>query len=79
MAGQRRRGFLATTEGAGVLDKSRRDKNLTFEQIAALAGMDVTQVKRLFSPHLGSRVQRNTVEKIASVLEYRSRRFYRSP
>jgi len=69
MAGQRRRGFLATTEGAGVLDRARRAKNLTFEQVAALAGMDMAQVKRLFSPYLGKAVQRSTVEKIASVLE----------
>jgi len=69
MAGQRRRGFLATTEGARVLDRSRRAKNLTFEQLATLARMDIAQVNRLFSPHRGTAVQRSTVEKIASVLE----------
>lgn len=69
MTGQRRRGFLATTEGARVLDRSRRAKNLTFEQLATLAGMDIAQVKRLFSPHLETAVQRSTVERIAFVLE----------
>lgn len=68
MAGKRRRGVLATREGAQLLYKHRFDLNLTLEQVAEQADVSIDVVKRLFDPSKGKPTDKSKVEKIARVL-----------
>jgi GTPase SAR1 family protein len=69
MTSQRNRGLLATHEGATLLEKRRRDKDLTLEEIGAQAGVSTDVVKRLLNPHKGKGTDRSYIEKIARVLD----------
>ena len=66
---QRRRGFLASEDGRRKLEQKKFDKGYTYESLAAVAELSVDQVKRLFNPHWGYKVQREKIEKIARVLD----------
>jgi DNA-binding Xre family transcriptional regulator len=71
--GQKRkpRGFLATDDGIKRLEDERIKKGYTYESLAEAAEVNDDQVKRLFNPHWGVRVQRNAIEKIAKKLDLR--------
>lgn len=66
---KRIRGFLASREGLKVLENKRLELKLTYEDIVSQAGLNSDdRVKRLFNPHWGIGIQRDGIEKIASVL-----------
>jgi transcriptional regulator with XRE-family HTH domain len=60
---------LASKEGVVLLKNKKFELNLTFKEIADNAGLaSVDQVKRLFNPQWNRRVQRDTIDRIARVL-----------
>jgi transcriptional regulator with XRE-family HTH domain len=64
-----RRGFLASKDGLNFLERKKFELNLSYEEIVERAGLvSEDQVKRLFNPHWERRVQRDTIDKIATVL-----------
>ncbi|MBD2777541.1 L-histidine N(alpha)-methyltransferase [Iningainema tapete] len=66
----RRRGYLASWDGVRKLEEKKFSKNYSYETIAKEAGLaSDDQVKRLFHPQWGRRVQLETIEKIARVLD----------
>lgn len=67
---QRLRGYLASPEGVRKLKGKKFDKRYSYETIADKAGLaSDTQVKNLFHPHWERKVQEETIEKIARVLD----------
>jgi transcriptional regulator with XRE-family HTH domain len=63
------RGFLASEGGVKLLESRKRELGLSYEEIANNANLGSDdQVKRLFNPHWERRVQRDTIDKIAKVL-----------
>ncbi|MEG4842003.1 NACHT C-terminal alpha/beta 1 domain-containing protein [Microcoleus sp. B9-D4] len=73
----RRRGFLPHREGLAVLDARRREKGYTtYDSLAEAAGLNSDdQVRRLFHPHWGKKIQRDAIEKIAAILELQPAEF----
>lgn len=70
-AKQRRlRGYLPSPDGLRKLQEKKFEKDYSYEIIAAAAGLNADdQVKHLFNPHHGRKVQRDAIEKIARVLD----------
>lgn len=67
---QRLRGYLASPDGLIKLQDKKFEKGYSYETLAAEAGLaSDDQVKRLFHPHWGRKVQIGTIEKIARVLD----------
>jgi transcriptional regulator with XRE-family HTH domain len=75
MGAQRSRGLLATSEGARLLDKRRRDKNWTLEQVAERSEVSIDVVGKLFNPYRGKPTDRSKIEQIARVLELEPKEF----
>jgi transcriptional regulator with XRE-family HTH domain len=65
----RQRGYIASPEGVKKLQEKRFSKGFSYEALANEAGLATDGVKRLFNPHWGRRVQLETIEKIARVLD----------
>lgn len=64
------RGYLATPDALTKLQEKKVDTGYTYEDIASKAGLaSDDQVKRLFHPDWGYKVEREAIEKIASVLD----------
>jgi DNA-binding Xre family transcriptional regulator len=70
-AKQRRlRGYLPSPDGLRKLEEKKFEKGYSYETLAAEAGLaSDDQVKRLFHPHWGRKVQKETIEKIAKALD----------
>lgn len=67
---KRPRGYFPSPDGLIKLQQKRFDKGYCYETLAVKAGFDSDdQVKRLFHPHWGRKVQRKTIEKIARALD----------
>jgi len=72
----RRRGFLANREGLAVLEARKLEKGYTYDSLAEAAGLNSNdQVRRLFHPHWGKKIQRDAIEKIAAILELQPAEF----
>jgi len=67
---QRRRGFLASSEGLKRLRDAKFKRGYTsYESLAEAAGLPSDdQVKRLFNPHWGRPIEEKAIENIARVL-----------
>lgn len=66
----RQRGFLTNQQGLEILEARRQAKGYTYAELSEVAGLNSEdQVKRLFNPHWGYRIQRDAIEKIAKALE----------
>lgn len=67
---KRPRGYFPSPDGLIKLQQKRFEKGYCYETLAVEAGFDSDdQVKRLFHPHWGRKVQRKTIEKIARALD----------
>jgi AraC-like DNA-binding protein len=65
----RERGFLLTEASLKLFEEKKCELDLTLEGIADKANMSIDSVKRLFNPHKGVGVQKDTIHAIAKVLE----------
>jgi len=73
---KRKRGFLLNREGLAILDARRQEKHYTYDSLAEAAGLNSNdQVRRLFNPHWGYKIQRDAIEKIAAILELQPAEF----
>ncbi len=67
---RRLRGYLPSPDGLIKLQEKKFEKGYSYETLAAAAGLaSDDQVKRLFHPHWGRKVQKETIEKIARALD----------
>lgn len=72
----RQRGFLPTQQGLEILEARRQAKGYSYATLSEAAGLNSEdQVKRLFHPHWGYKVQRDGIEKIAKALELQPTEF----
>ncbi|MEG4395666.1 NACHT domain-containing protein [Microcoleus sp. BROC3] len=73
---KRKRGFLPNREGLAILDARRQEKGYTYDSLAEAAGLNSNdRVRKLFNPHWAKNVQRDAIEKIATVLELQPAEF----
>jgi transcriptional regulator with XRE-family HTH domain len=69
----KKQGFLASNEGLKNLQSKMNELNLSFEEIATKAGLESEdQVIQLFKPSLNQRLQKDTIDKVARVLDLKT-------
>lgn len=66
------RGYLLTEASLNLFEKKKSELGLSLEEIAGKADMSVDSVKRLFNPHKGTGVQKDTIRAVAKALEINS-------
>jgi len=73
----RKRGFRPNREGLAILYTRKQEKGYTtYNSLAEAAGLNGDdQVRRLFNPHWGKKIQRDAIEKIAAILELQPAEF----